>query len=64
MAPIGWARRLALIALLFAGAAGAESLTLVTEDLPPFNMPAPDGKGVSGLSADILRAALIQAGLD
>lgn len=63
MALIGWARRLALFALFFADAVAAQSLALVTEDLPPFNMPAPDGKGVSGLATDILRAALDQAGI-
>ena len=60
---IGWMRYLSLCPLLFGEPAAAQTLTLATEKLPPFNMPSPDGKSVAGLSTDILRTALDQAGI-
>ncbi|MES3026024.1 MAG: transporter substrate-binding domain-containing protein [Pseudomonadota bacterium] len=50
-----------LAAALTAAGAGAAPLVLMTEDYPPFNMRDKDGR-VAGLSTDIVRALMREAG--
>lgn len=55
---------LAAIALLAATFAhGGESLTIATEEYPPYNMTGDKG-GVTGVSTDIVRQLLDRAGVD
>ncbi|WP_051710006.1 substrate-binding periplasmic protein [Andreprevotia chitinilytica] len=49
------------VALLATTSRAADVLTLVTEDYPPFNISLDNGKGVGGVSTDIVRALLARA---
>ncbi|WP_293763607.1 ABC transporter substrate-binding protein [uncultured Aquitalea sp.] len=53
---------IALSCFLSAAAVEAAGLRLLTEDYPPFNMPAGNGK-VSGLSTEIVQELLKRAGV-
>lgn len=61
-----------LIVSLFCGVAYAETLHLVTEDYPPFNMPAVGKSGdkvdttgtLTGISVDIVKELFKRAGID
>ena len=46
-----------------AGEAGAQKLVLMTEEYPPFNMTAADGK-LAGISTDIVRELMQEAKVD
>ena len=51
------------VLLSFAGGASAEKLTVATEELPPYNFTDSNGV-VSGVSTEIVRAVLEEAGAD
>jgi len=50
-----------LLVLLFDSNCMADTLTLTTEDYPPFNVKAENGKPVSGLSTDIITEMMKRA---
>lgn len=54
---------LAATLLLLHAATHAASLTLTTEDYPPFNIKADAGHPISGISTDIVRELMKRAGI-
>ena len=49
-----------LLGLGYVGAAGATAITVVTEELPPYNMTV--GGKLTGMGAEVMQAVLEEAG--